>query len=187
MPWEEITVTKWSELVEYFDPLDCGPPAEMPYLFRGQSNAKWQLVDSLSRLLEPLRSFSSDLCLHVEELAHQRFMRQAHFFMNPSQIPEEKSLLAWWGLMQHFGCPTRLLDWTASPYVAAYFAVVENEAEPGVIWGFDGETLLEETEQSDVSPFEKRLNRARTSGRCSGEKSISSSFTRSFSRDTIHV
>jgi hypothetical protein len=34
-------------------------------------------------------------------------------------------------LMQHYGCPSRLLDWTYSPYVAAFFAVENMSLEKG--------------------------------------------------------
>ena len=33
--------------------------------------------------------------------------------------------LEWLALMQHYGTPTRLLDFTRSPYVACYFALEE--------------------------------------------------------------
>jgi len=40
-------------------------------------------------------------------------------------IPDDEDLVGWWQLMQHYRAPTRLLDWTRSPYVATYFAVIE--------------------------------------------------------------
>ena len=45
---------------------------------------------------------------------------------------DEVALMA----LRHHGVPTRLLDWSASPYVAAYFAVCDNDQEDGEIWSF---------------------------------------------------
>jgi hypothetical protein len=39
-------------------------------------------------------------------------------------------------VLRHYGVPTRLLDWSASPYVAAYFAVSCDDEMDGEIWSF---------------------------------------------------
>jgi hypothetical protein len=40
-------------------------------------------------------------------------------------------------VLQHYHVPTRLLDWTASPYVAAFFAAAHHPTLDGEIWAFD--------------------------------------------------
>jgi len=54
MAWHEIEIAKWSDLVKEFDSFDYRRPSEMPYFFRGQSDAEWPLVDTLARVLEPV-------------------------------------------------------------------------------------------------------------------------------------
>ena len=44
-------------------------------------------------------------------------------------------------VMQHSGAPTRLLDWTRSPWAAAFFAAVENPDQDGAIWWYHQKAL----------------------------------------------
>jgi hypothetical protein len=63
------------------------------------------------------------------------------------------NLLSLMGLAQHYGLPTRLLDWTRYPYVAAYFAAIgameelqkskvpNCEQQDLVVWALDTDAL----------------------------------------------
>jgi hypothetical protein len=66
------------------------------------------------------------------------FREQANRYT--SKTPSNGDSGSWFALMQHYGTPSRFLDWTASPYVAAYFAL-EKEALEGekrsAIWAID--------------------------------------------------
>ena len=85
------------------------------YLFRGQGDAR--------RLRTAFhRTGRADLVRFIDEdiqSLHRRFcLRTRHVFN--LRIPDENG--AFFNLVQHHGYPTPLLDWTYSPYVAAFFA-----------------------------------------------------------------
>ncbi|MEX2425872.1 MAG: FRG domain-containing protein [Thermomicrobiaceae bacterium] len=105
-------------------------------MFRGQRDANWTLETTLERRMEnkkiPL-DFAEDWLL-------AEFRRVAGRHLQPHQVPQEH--LDWIALMQHYGAPTRLLDCTYSPYVAAYFAL-EYAAGDAAIWVFGQKRLAE--------------------------------------------
>jgi hypothetical protein len=85
------------------------------YLFRGQ-DGPWRLRTSFHRTgRADLQRFLNE---DIKSLHNHLSARTKHFFH--LEVPDE--LGAFFNLVQHHGYPTPLLDWTYSPYVAAFFA-----------------------------------------------------------------
>lgn len=84
--------------------------------FRGQSDANWGLQSTLERFV----SKQGDRRL-FEDRSLDTFKSKFRLYSRDLETPEGR--LSWLSLMQHYGVPTRLLDFTASPYVALYFAI----------------------------------------------------------------
>ena len=57
------------------------------------------------------------------------------------EAPREVGELEWLALLQHHGGPTRLLDFTHSFYVAAFFALERARPASGTVWAIDQRTL----------------------------------------------
>ena len=110
------------------------------YMFRGQGDAKWTLQPRLLR--EVRKTMAATQVIELESLMRQQFEAEDHLHLEPSVLAED-DFIAWWALMQHHQAPTRLLDWTKSPLVALYFAVVDEPDEDGVVWYFNGAQLRE--------------------------------------------
>ena len=174
MAWTTVPIESWSQLTEMFEKMDYGRPSSRTFLFRGQSKEEWNLIHTLSRLLKTSSAFRDDniWATNIEQESYGRFVAQAHYFLDPSSLPDERSLLAWWALMQHYGAPTRLLDWTASPYIAAYFAVVDDLESPGAIWAFDASVVIDESIEPSVSEVYKSFRSDRNSRRVFWESNI---------------
>lgn len=69
-----------------------------------------------------------------EESMLYEFKRASNYYLDQKEIPT--TLIDWFALLQHYGMPTRLIDFTKLPYVAAYFAFEDknNESDFVAIW-----------------------------------------------------
>ena len=103
------------------------------WIYRGQQIDSWPLKHTFERACQRFGVKGNDR-FKVESNMIREFKRRIHHYI--SNIPLDDSTDEWMALMQHHGAPTRLLDWSASPYVAAYFAVCCDDEADGEIWSF---------------------------------------------------
>lgn len=93
--------------------------------WRGHASNEWKVHPSLYH--KGLAAYEANMAV--------RFMNYGR--VRHRDVPNGGDRPAWLFLMQHYGLPTRLLDWSQSPLTALYFAVRESEFEnqDGVVWG----------------------------------------------------
>jgi hypothetical protein len=130
---QEIIPSSWSELQEllFTDAYNTNiDRIRSPYIYRGLSNFSYDLKTSLIRL----KGSYQELEFHL--------LRNFKKYSSRPDI-KNKSDWEWLALAQHHGLPTRLLDWTYSPYVALHFATneINKYNEDGVIWALNYENL----------------------------------------------
>ena len=104
---EEKTWEEYKNIVSKF--------TDKNYIYRGQRKT-WRLRTSFHR--HGRYDLTRFLTLDIPKLHKNLSAKTKHVFN--LEIPSENG--AFFNLVQHHGYPTPLLDWTYSPYVAAYFA-----------------------------------------------------------------
>lgn len=137
---QTIRLQRWSEFVAHADALDG-------WAFRGHVSAQWPLVPSLTRRLQ---LFSPDARLWPlrETRAMRVFRRKAHIYLaDRAALDDDLRCLA---LMQHHGAATRLLDFTKSPFVAAFFAL-ESATEDVAVFALNTPALWHRAPDFDLS------------------------------------
>jgi hypothetical protein len=120
---KEIEINSWNEFREIVE-----PHLYREWLYRGQSDSEQKLESSLYRIMNrniELRSFgkSKKIILRKEQYEKEiinTFIKSSHLYL--PAVPEKDNILDWLSVMQHYGAPTRLIDFSFSPYIALFFA-----------------------------------------------------------------
>lgn len=140
--YQQEAITSWNSLLNYEKKLPKtkeGKPKR--WLFRGQEKSdQFDLTTSLERAATDFGENHSRMP-ELEKRLLREFKRHLHHYT--SDVPQDN--LEWLALMQHYGAPTRLLDWTQTFYVAAFFAVENANKKGGEIWALDVDWFKPET------------------------------------------
>jgi hypothetical protein len=130
-----VRIRRWRELVELVE----SSKRFENWAFRGQADGAWPLYTNLYRHVL-LTRVHQHAWPEQEARTLRIFKRKAHLYLEKTPPPEDD--FQWLALMQDHGAPTRLLDFTWSPYVAAFFALERASAE-AAIWAVNPVRLRE--------------------------------------------
>jgi FRG domain-containing protein len=126
---EEIRVESWAELQQQLFADSWNEELKRHrsnFAFRGRWNADDDLLTSLARVGGNSAALERPMLRNFRKYAAR------------DEVPVD-SMWNWLALGQHHGLPSRLLDWTYSPYVALHFvtANLDRYDEDGVVWCAD--------------------------------------------------
>ncbi|MEP7353434.1 MAG: FRG domain-containing protein [Acidobacteriota bacterium] len=148
---ETKVVASWQDFQRWIEGL------KGKWCFRGHAEEAWFLSSSLDREIRRFRRYKNGGGNNLFNFRQNEdkllidFQRGAHHYYAPAYLPERTDqTIDWLALMQHHGAPTRLLDWTISPYVGLWMALEDGRLaaeSDSCLWAIDLEWLEQRSEE----------------------------------------
>ena len=135
-------IKKWPDLVAF----EANFPASEEWAFRGQDVPDFP-ASSLERHCRTLRIKGRGIA-DLEVKLVREFARRYHLYTGYTS-PAKGHTLEWLSLLQHYGTPTRLVDFTYSFFIAAYFALEKRGR--ATIWAINTTELHRKVKDHIVS------------------------------------
>lgn len=118
------------------------------WIFRGVSSPKHYLIPSIGR-----ESVYGRYKRAQEESLFREFKNRAIGLISDPRFDDWD----WLGYAQHIGVPTRLLDWSVNPLVAAYFALESSDDSDRVIYAVKYSQYVHEVDHKNTNPFDNSI------------------------------
>lgn len=115
-----------AELEHWNDISMLNPRFLSGFVFRGQGDSEWHIESSLERMIK--RFHPNSLVAHkIYPQGYEIDMLKEFQWKYPKyekvNIPNDDEMIEWLSIMQHYGSPTRMVDFTYSPYIALFMAL----------------------------------------------------------------
>ena len=108
---KEYGIKDWNSFIQTI--CEIASHQEYRMWYRGQADYEWGLIPSVQRP-------------EYHKKGNEQYMA-TNFMIYTMRLngeaPAQYDRSSWLSLMQHYGLPTRLLDWSESPVVAGYFDI----------------------------------------------------------------
>lgn len=121
------------------------------FCYRGHRDARWKLVPSAFRALvrtRPIDATDYAFLAQIERDTYREFDSESRPLLKSLPLLDQMAVA------QHYGVPTRCMDWTTDIRVAAFFATDPQDDTDAAVWALDFTSF----------PFPKELGRQHRSG-----------------------
>jgi hypothetical protein len=142
MALQKLTPTTLDDLL----PILCGLAGDGNLACRGEPREYNETKPKIDRLLTGPKVTDEER-VKVEWLAIRRFVNHAAVHCTPLEMRfVDGQVLGILAVMQHYGAPTRLVDWTLSLWVAVFNACQKDIEHDGVLYVFHIESVVNQIE-----------------------------------------
>lgn len=128
----EVQINSFTDLHEAVEAI-----GDKVVIYRGVKDASYRLIPNVGRY--PEFAGLAPAAMKKEEATMLRLFKERSWPFHKGEIGNDWELLA---LAQHHGLPTRLLDWSRNPLVAAYFAVEKEHDGDSLIYAYNHTTFI---------------------------------------------